>query len=459
METNIAKQYRDSPDVQAAENILRKCVHCGFCLATCPTYNLLGDELDSPRGRIYQIKQVLEGVEADRSTQLHLDRCLTCRNCETTCPSGVEYGHLLDVGRQVVEGQVERPLGQRMLRFMIKQVLPYPSRIGPLMRIGQFVRPVLPKRFAASIPVRQQIASTNTQDEKNNKPRSMILLDGCVQPSMAPATNAAAIRVLGRLGIHVTQGESVCCGAIHQHLNDADPALDMARRNIDLWWPHVENGAEAILITASGCGSMVKDYGHLLSDDDQYCDKAAKIAAISRDIGEVLLSLGAKDILTNALAGTLEISPVESAVALRQGELRTALGPGHGPDVPEQTTNSSNAVDNEGFSVAFHPPCSLQHGQKLQGRIEALLEGLGFKLLPFDDSQECCGSAGTYSIFQPKISSTLKAKKIANIHSVSPSVIATANIGCQLHLQSVTQTPVMHWIELLDAALPDNTNK
>jgi len=303
METNIAKQYRDLPDVQAAESILRKCVHCGFCLATCPTYNLLGDELDSPRGRIYQIKQVLEGVEADSSTQLHLDRCLTCRNCETTCPSGVEYGHLLDVGRQVVEDQVERPLGQRLLRFMIKQVLPYPSRIGPL----------------------------------------------------------------GRLGIHVTQGESVCCGAIHQHLNDADPALDKARRNIDLWWPHIENGAEAILITASGCGSMVKDYAHLLSDDAQY---------------------------------------------------------------------------NEGFSVAFHPPCSMQHGQKLQGRIEALLEGLGFKLLPFDDSQECCGSAGTYSIFQPKISSTLKAKKIANIHSVSPSVIATANIGCQLHLQSVTDIPL-----------------
>ena len=458
METNIAKQYRDSPDVQAAENILRKCVHCGFCLATCPTYNLLGDELDSPRGRIYQIKQVLEGVEADQSTQLHLDRCLTCRNCETTCPSGVEYGHLLDVGRQVVEDQVERPLGQRMLRFMIKQVLPYPSRIGPLMRIGQFVRPVLPARFAASIPVRQQVASIDIPAE-NKKQRSMILLDGCVQPSMAPATNAATIRVLGRLGIHVVQGESVCCGAIHQHLNDADPALDMARRNIDLWWPHVENGAEAILITASGCGSMVKDYGHLLSDDDQYSDKAAKIAAITQDIGEVLLSLGAKDILANAFAGTLDTAQIESAVAVRQGELRSALGPGHGPDVPEKTTDASIADSDPGFAIAFHPPCSLQHGQKLQGRVETLLEGLGFRLLPFDDSQECCGSAGTYSIFQPKISSALKAKKIANIHSVSPSVIATANIGCQLHLQSVTQTPVMHWIELLDAALPVTVRK
>ena len=452
METNIAKQYRDLPEVQAAENILRKCVHCGFCLATCPTYNLLGDELDSPRGRIYQIKQVLEGVEADSGTQLHLDRCLTCRNCETTCPSGVEYGHLLDVGRQVVERQVERPLGQRLLRFMIKQVLPYPSRIGPLMRIGQFFRPVLPARFAASVPVRQQVtqqvdgmdAHASTADADNQKPRTMIMLDGCVQPSMAPATNAAAVRVLGRLGIRVVQGKSVCCGAIHQHLNDADPALDMARRNIDLWWPLIDQGAEAVLITASGCGSMVKDYAHLLADDPQYRDKAAKITAITQDVGEVLLSLGASDILTTAFAGKLDTERVDSAVRVRQRELSAAL----------DTTLSSD----DRFTVAFHPPCSLQHAQKLTGRIEGLLAGLGFTLTPFDDSQECCGSAGTYSIFQPKISSALKAKKIANIHSVSPSVIATANIGCQLHLQSATQTPVMHWIELLDAALPSTVN-
>ena len=455
MQTNIAKEFKGQPEVVAAEEILRKCVHCGFCLATCPTYNIIGDELDSPRGRIYQIKQVLEGTAVDAGTQLHLDRCLTCRNCETTCPSGVEYGRLLDIGRQVVEQRVDRPLGQRLVRKLVQQVLPYPSRIGPLVKLGQLIKPVLPSKIAASIPHRFELAEASGVDGNRtivsteagaSRPR-MLLLDGCVQPSMAPLTNSVAISVLNRLGIEVVSGQSVCCGAIDHHLNDVERARDFARSNIDTWWAEIEAGAEAVLITASGCGSMVKDYGHLFENDPVYSEKAKKIVALTKDISEVLLSMGAEAICSNALNGKLNISKVKEAVELKRRELKYHKR-------SEDSQDSLVAEKPQQLRVAFHPPCSLQHGQKLSGQIESLLAELGFTLTEFDDAQECCGSAGTYSIFQPKISSTLKAKKIANLHKSSPDVIATANIGCQLHLQSVTDTPVIHWIELLGAALP-----
>lgn len=451
METNILDKFRDDPEVQVAEQILRKCVHCGFCLATCPTYNLLGDELDSPRGRIYQIKQVLEGVEPDAGTQLHLDRCLTCRNCETTCPSGVEYGRLLDIGRHIVEQSVPRSFGQRVMRFMLKTVLPYPNRIGPLVKLGQFFRPVLPQSIAASIPPRQPVPEVNAVDSMagqsagliSDRQPVMLMLDGCVQPSMSPATNAAAIRVLARLGITVVQGKSVCCGAIDHHLNDAEQALDKVRRNIDSWWPYIEEGAEAVLVTASGCGSMLKDYGHLLAHDTQYQEKAQRVAALSRDIGEVLLDIGVEAIRARATNGQLNTDAVRELVNARRQLI---------------DRDASSLAGESPAKVAFHPPCSLQHGQKMAGQIEKLLTALDFDLVTFEDARECCGSAGTYSIFQPRLSAALKARKMANIHRAKPDVIATANIGCQLHLQSVSDIPVIHWIELLDAALPVSMN-
>lgn len=465
MQTNIAERYRSDPKVQAAENILRKCVHCGFCLATCPTYNILGDELDSPRGRIYQIKQILEGETPTTEVRTHLDRCLTCRNCETTCPSGVEYGRLLDVGRHVVEEQTTRPLTEQWMRRLVKFVLPYPERIGPLMRMGQFIRPLLPQRLAASVPPVQAVvpqrssAASSAQDAR----RTMLLLDGCVQPSMAPATNVAARRVLERLGITLLDGNSVCCGAIHHHLNDTPEALDFVRRNIDLWWPLVEQGAEAIVITASGCGSMVKDYGELLAADPVYAEKAARIAAMTSDLSEVVADVAAgftADSATDSVTGTVRNQSSGLCRKLYgQDTIDTqqlqALVDSRRVALEEKTAATIARESQQGaFNVAFHPPCSLQHGQKLAGKVEKLLGDLGLNLVQFDDSHECCGSAGTYSIFQPKLSTTLKAKKLSNIHKAAPSVIVSANIGCQLHLQSASNVPVMHWIELLDAALP-----
>ena len=408
MQTNIAQSYKAKASVQAAEEILRKCVHCGFCLATCPTYNILGDELDSPRGRIYQIKQVLEGEQATPVTQLHLDRCLTCRNCETTCPSGVQYSQLLDVGRAVVEEQVPRSIKAQVMRWGVKAVLPHPGRIGPLVRAGQLFKKILPDQIASSIPDRRETGMV----PGNQHPRQMLALPGCVQPSMSPGVNAAAARVLDRLGISLISANSGCCGAINHHLNDHAGGMDFMRGNIDAWWPAIEAGAEAIVMTASGCGAMVKDYGHLLSDDPDYAEKARRVSELTKDISEVL---------HNENLQQLKLDPAVVADQYQQ--------------------------------IAFHPPCTLQHGQQLAGRTEAVLSQLGFGLLPVDDVQECCGSAGTYSIFQPAISKTLKAKKLANLHRSKPDYIATANIGCSLHLQSATETPVVHWVELVDRAL------
>lgn len=407
MQTTLAPHLAQDPRAQEAEAVLRKCVHCGFCLATCPTYNLLGDELDSPRGRIYLIKQVVEGHKPTAETLTHLDRCLTCRNCETTCPSGVEYGHLVDVGRSLVEEQVPRSLWQRSLRWLVREVIAYPGRIGPLVKIGQGVRSLMPSVLARSIPKRQSVGQWPAAEHK----RTMLILDGCAQPSMAPATNAATARVLDALGVSLKQTPGAgCCGAIHFHLNDQDKARTMMKRNIDAWWPAIENGAEAVVMTASGCGVTVKDYGHIFKNDAEYAAKAEKISALCKDIVEVLLD--------------------------------------------EDLSRFNNAAAAYG-NVAFHPPCTLQHGQKLPQVTESLLRKFGFTLTTVPDAHVCCGSAGTYSLFQPKLSQQLQHNKVEALASGAPSVVATANIGCQLQLQTGMlkegrDTRVVHWIELLD---------
>lgn len=416
MQTSIPESLAHDPRVQDAEAILRKCVHCGFCLATCPTYNLLGDELDSPRGRIYLIKQVVEGHVPTEKTLSHLDRCLTCRNCETTCPSGVEYGHLVDVGRSLVEEQVKRPRWQRVLRWLVREIIAYPGRIGPLVKLGQSFRALMPASLAHSLPQRRPAGLWPQTDHK----RTMLVLEGCAQPSMAPATNASAARVLNALGVTLKRMPGAgCCGAIHFHLNDQDKARELMKQNIDAWWPAIEAGAEAIVMTASGCGVTVKDYAHIFKDDTVYSAKAAKVSALCKDVVEVLLNE--------------DLSRFHEAAAA------------HGP-------------------VAFHPPCTLQHGQKLPQVTESLLRKLGFTLTDVLDAHICCGSAGTYSIFQPKLSQQLQQNKVRALVSESPTVVATANIGCQLQLQTGLlkdghSTRVVHWVELLDSLMSEHSER
>ena len=409
MQTTIARELSDDPRAIAAEKVLRKCVHCGFCLATCPTYNLLGDELDSPRGRIYLIKQVVEGAKPTTATRTHLDRCLTCRNCETTCPSGVEYGHLVDLGRSLVEEQVPRSGADKWLRKGILSVLPYSRRIAPLVKLGQVMRPVLPRALAGSVPVRR---SPNPVPVATHE-RHMLVLDGCVQPSMAPTTNASAKRVLDALGIRLdSAAQSGCCGAVPYHLNEQESAKDFIRKNIDAWWPSIERGCEAIVVTASGCGVMVKDYAHIMADDTHYASKAQRVSELAKDPIEVV---------SGVLAGE-DLSRYKSAAA----------------DVGR---------------VAFHAPCTLQHGQKLPMKTEILLAKFGFELVPVADGHTCCGSAGTYSIFQPELSAQLKENKINNLRAASPDIVATANIGCQLQIQGASEKPVVHWLELVDRVM------
>lgn len=401
MQTQLAEPLRDTPLGREAEAILRSCVHCGFCTATCPTYQLLGDELDGPRGRIYLIKQVLEGQQASRLTQIHLDRCLSCRSCETTCPSGVRYGRLLDIGRQHLEARVDRPWHEQFIRRALLSIIPNRRRFGFLLRLGQGVRSLLPSRLRREIPPYRAAGTW----PKRHQARTMGVLEGCAQPSAAPATNAAAARVLDRLGIQLVPFPG-CCGAVHQHTGAEEKALGRIRQNIDAWWPLVEAGAEALVMTASGCGMLVKDYGALLADDPAYAAKAARLSSLTQDLGEVL----AKEDLSQ-------------------------LG-----------------APGRGRRIAFHPPCSLQHGQKLPGLVEPILVRLGFSLTQVPDQHLCCGSAGTYSLLQPRLSQRLLRNKLANLHSEGPELIATANIGCQLHLETGAQVPVRHWIELLDGS-------
>lgn len=404
MQTSLADFIRDTPEGREADAVLRKCVHCGFCNATCPTYQLLGDELDGPRGRIYLMKQVLEGAAPTAKTQLHLDRCLTCRACETTCPSGVQYGHLLDIGRAVVNSAVSRPLWQTIQRAALRVVLPRAWLFAPLLGLGRRLKPLLPVKLAAKIPPKGSVA---VQTTPSTHARRMLLLDGCVQPSMAPQINAATVAVFDRIGISLlTVPRAGCCGALRFHLDAADDALDDMRRNIDAWWPQIEAGCEAIVITASGCGVMVKDYGRVLAQDAKYSAKAARIAALARDVAEV--------------------------IAAERTTLETLLGPAGNP-VP----------------VAFHSPCTLQHGMHIRGVAESLLALAGYRLTPVPDAHLCCGSAGTYSLLQPELSVRLRDNKLSALASGMPSQIATANIGCLAQLQSGATIPVRHWIELI----------
>ncbi len=411
MQTQLSTEFKGTADGEAAEAILRKCVHCGFCNATCPTYQLLGDELDGPRGRIYQIKQVLEGGEVTRSTQLHLDRCLTCRNCETTCPSGVDYGHLIDIGRKIVDERVPRPLAQQGLRWLLKEGLTSPL-FAPAMKLGQMARPLLPAALQHKVPASAHPRANIWPTAKHA--RQVLMLTGCVQPAMMPNVNSATARVLDAAGIQtLVAAKAGCCGALRTHLNDQEGGRDDMRRNIDAWWPFVEAGqVEALVMNASGCGVAVKEYGHALAHDPAYAEKAARISALTRDLSELLPDIVAalKARLNKPVAGKL----------------------------------------------AFHPPCTLQHGQQLRGGVEMGLRELGFDVaVAMNESHLCCGSAGTYSVLQPELSGQLRDRKLLNLAELQPSAIVSANVGCISHLQSGTDTPVKHWVEALDEALAE----
>jgi glycolate oxidase iron-sulfur subunit len=413
MQTRLSATFLDTPDGQEADAILRKCVHCGFCTATCPTYQLLGDELDGPRGRIYLIKEMLEGAQPSHSTQLHLDRCLTCRACETTCPSGVRYGRLLDIGRHHVEQVVPRTIRERLLRRALLAIIPGRKRFASLLALGRMLRPVMPAPLRRSVPAERRAGAWPAPRHD----RRMLVLTGCVQPATAPDINAAAARVLDRLGISLIEVNDGCCGALAHHLSAQDVARKRMRRNIDVWWPQIENGAEALVVTASGCGVMVGEYGELLREDSAYARKAARISELFRDISQVVAQELAKP-------GTLL-------------ELEQRRGAGR--------------------RVAFHSPCTLQHGLKLRGIVEPLLERAGYTLTRVADGHLCCGSAGTYSLLQPRISRQLKANKLGALQADAPDFIATANIGCLMHLAAGADRPVRHWIELLAQAIASSS--
>ena len=412
MQTHLAPEFQGTADGLAAEAILRKCVHCGFCTATCPTYQLLGDELDGPRGRIYLIKQVLEGQAPTRKTQQHLDRCLTCRSCESTCPSGVDYGHLVDIGRKLVDERVARPLGQRAVRWALKEGMTSPL-FAPAMKLGQAVRGILPASLKNKVPAAQDAGLWPTRTHA----RKVLMLAGCVQPAMQPNINSATARVLDAAGIEVVlAAQAGCCGALKFHLNDHDGGKAEMRRNIDAWWPHMQDGTgvEALVMNASGCGVMVKDYGHALRDDPQYAAKAQRVSELTRDLSELLPDL--VPYLLPALRTRMQSAPAQQ--------------------------------------ITFHPPCTLQHGQQLRGGVEKHLGDLGFKInVASCETHLCCGSAGTYSVLQQELSYALRDRKLANLAQMQPDTIVSANIGCITHLQSGTATPVRHWVEVLDDAL------
>ena len=417
MQTELADFIKDTPAGREADAILRKCVHCGFCTATCPTYQLLGDELDGPRGRIYLIKGMLEGAAVTARTQLHLDRCLTCRSCETTCPSGVQYGRLVDIGRKLAEERVPRPLLARLLRQLLSVVLPRSWLFGSLLKLGRWTRPLLPFALQGKIPA--TVAKAGAWPDARHR-RRMLVLAGCVQPALSPDINAACARVLDKLGISLVEVAGAgCCGAVRFHLNAQEDGLDDMRALIDAWWPYVEakesgaaGGVEAIVMTASGCGTTVKEYGHLLAHDPAYAAKAQRISALTKDISEV--------------------------IAAEAARLEPLLASGKPSAAPK---------------LALQLPCSLQHGQQIKGVIEGILLAAGFELTPVADSHLCCGSAGTYSILQPELAARLKANKLAALHAGSPQAIVSANLGCMSHLQSGTALPLGHWIVALERRL------
>jgi glycolate oxidase iron-sulfur subunit len=446
MQTTLAPEFQGTAEGAEAEAILRKCVHCGFCTATCPTYQLLGDELDGPRGRIYLMKQVLEGAPVTRKTQAHLDRCLTCRNCESTCPSGVQYGHLVDIGRRIVERKVERPAGERAVRWLLKEGLTSPL-FAPAMKLGQAVRPLLPATLQNKVP-----APAGTRAHvwpRREHARKVLMLAGCVQPAMLPNINAATARVLDAAGIQaVVAAGAGCCGALRTHLNDTEGGLADMRRNIDAWWPHVEReaaagGVEAIVMNASGCGVTVKEYSHALAHDPAYAAKARRISELTRDLSELLPEL------LPALRERLGAAGAPEAVAAGDS-------PGTArPVAPGGAAASASATAPAPRSrLVFHPPCTLQHGQQLRGGVESHLRELGFDVrLATSESHLCCGSAGTYSVLQPELATQLRDRKLGALAPATGETVISANIGCIQHLQSGTAAPVKHWVEVLDEAL------
>jgi glycolate oxidase iron-sulfur subunit len=409
METRLAPSIRDTVEGREADAILRACVHCGFCNATCPTYQLLGDELDGPRGRIYLIKQALEGGAVTAKTQLHLDRCLTCRSCETTCPSGVRYGRLVDIGRKIVDDRVGRTPGDAARRYTLRKSLLSKSFFGAALSAGRLAKSLLPREIGDRIPTLRDAGAWPSPRHA----RTVLIAEGCVQPALAPNIDAATARVLDRLGVSAIKATGGgCCGALSYHLSEHDDARDVIRRNIDAWWPHLGRGAEAIVVTASGCGVMVKDYGHVMAHDRAYAEKARTIAELARD-------------------------PIE---------IVDAEWPKLAPQVKSATTAAK---------IAFHSPCTLQHGMQIRGEVESVLRALGFDLTPVADAHLCCGSAGTYAVLQPELAGALKTNKLKALEAGHPAEIVTANIGCMTHLASGTRTPVRHWIEILDERLAE----
>ena len=422
MQTELAPQFIGTADGQTAQSILNKCVHCGFCTATCPTYQLLGDELDGPRGRIYLIKQIAEGKQATEKTREHLDRCLTCRNCESTCPSGVDYGHLIDIGRKWAEEQTApRPWAQRALRKALAYGLTNKTVFNTSMKIGRIFRPLLPKTIQQKMPLGKAAGHRPIIGKNQSK---MLILEGCVQPGMLPNINNATARVMNYLGVDLlSAAKAGCCGAIKYHLNEQDAGLQEMRQNIDAWWPYITGEAPecrgekvtALLMNASGCGATVKEYGHLLKDDPSYASKAKTISNLCKDIVEVIPQY--------------------------QDKLKSCLG------------------HHQKNGVVYHPPCTLQHGQKIKGQLEEFLSGLGIATKLCQDSHLCCGSAGTYSILQPELSSQLKKQKLNNLQNAVEEIgadrIVSGNIGCITHLQN-ENTAVEHWIELIDSLLEQN---
>ena len=402
MQTSFLKEYLASEHSEAAEKNLHSCIHCGMCNATCPTYQVLDNELDGPRGRLYLMKQVFEGEAITRTTQTHLDNCLTCRACESTCPSGVTYSKVLDYGRMIVEEKIERPWTQKLMRRALRAVIPHHQRFDFLVGIGQLFRPLMPASLQKKIPVKKQTIPFAGGEHT----RKMLIMEACGQTSTTPNTNMATKRVLDTLGITlVTAPRAGCCGAVSFHLSAEEEAKNFMRANIDAWWPYIEEGIEAIVMTASGCGVHVKDYGHLLQSDPNYADKAAKISALTKDLTEI---------------------------------------------ISEQDLSKLNLPAAADTKVAIQTPCTLQHGQKITSAIDSILLGAGYQLTPVPDAHLCCGSAGTYSILQKETADKLLEKKLNSLYTGQPDIIASANIGCQLHMETKAKIPVVHWIELLD---------
>jgi glycolate oxidase iron-sulfur subunit len=433
MHTRPSGALENTERGREAQELLRSCVHCGFCLPACPTYRMTGNELDSPRGRIYLVKQLIEGGPAGAETLEHLDRCLTCRACETACPSGVQYGRIAELGRELAAARVDRPLHERALRSVLVETLGRRRVFEALLRVGGWLRPVLPASLRAKLPSSAPAAPPPTPTEarlpastgvrmqspthplpstaSRNAPhaRRAVLLEGCVQPGLAPGIDAATERVLERLGISTVRARSeACCGALGHHLGRTGTALGQARRNVETCTGLLDGGAEAVVSSASACGLMIKDYGRLLADDAAFAERARRVSEATLDLCEL-------------------IEPADLE--------RAGLAPGAGP------------------TVAWQSPCTLQHGQRLVGRVEALLIAAGYRLARVNDAGMCCGSAGTYALLQPELSQALRERKLASLTAGQAELIATANVGCLAHLRETSPIPVWHWIELVDAAL------